>query len=116
MCIQKQLSKTRRLSMKNKVISILLSTTIVASSLIMGGCGSSESTASTATSVATDSTTTDSTAQDTSTDASATSESTAEAADETPVTITYYTWAQSNDGSYPQSVTDFLSCHQTDLL
>ena len=92
--------------MKNKVISILLSTTIVASSLIMGGCGSSESTASTATSVATDSTTTDSTAQDTSTDASATSESTAEAADETPVTITYYTWAQSNDGSYPQSMID----------
>ena len=29
---------------------------------------------------------------------------TTDAADQTPVTITYYTWVQSADGSYPQNM------------
>ncbi len=78
--------------MKKKVISMLLTAGMTLS--LLSGCGSSAA-AETAP------------AESTSEEAPKAEEAAGTAElDETPCTITYYTWAQSNDGAYPQNMLD----------
>lgn len=83
--------------MKKKIFTTLLTGALTIS--LLTGCGNTSATTSKS---APASTTTES-PSDTS---KATTDSTSEDLDQTPVTITYYTWVQSADGEYPQNMID----------
>jgi raffinose/stachyose/melibiose transport system substrate-binding protein len=99
-----------------KNIALILSLGLTAS--LLAGCGeqtgaasvSGSSAAAAATSAASSAAAAATSAASSAAEASSQSATEASAAastqDQTPVTITYYTWAQSNDGSYPQNMID----------